>query len=76
VGRRLAQKCVQEQAKLSAQLGNIAAKGQGRRSPEGPARIFLTVISHSPKTVKNALEKEARMVTSQPASATVTRAFG
>jgi hypothetical protein len=27
VGRRLAQKCVQEQAKFSAQLGNIAAKG-------------------------------------------------
>jgi putative transcriptional regulator len=29
---------------------------QGRRYPDGPARVLLTVIGHSPDTVKKALE--------------------
>lgn len=64
--------------KFGFSLGTLRQWEQGRRSPEGPARILLTVISHSPKTVKNALEKEARKVTSTSKSASVisTRAFG
>lgn len=60
--------------KFGFSLGTLRQWEQGRRSPEGPARILLTVISHSPKTVENALEKEARKVRSK--SATPTRAFG
>lgn len=62
--------------KFGFSLGTLRQWEQGRRSPEGPARILLTVISHSPKTVKNALEKEARKVVSKPGSAPVTRAVG
>jgi len=29
---------------------------QGRRCPDGPARVLLTVISHSPQAVNEALE--------------------
>lgn len=62
--------------KFGFSLGTLRQWEQGRRSPEGPARILLTVISHSPKTVKNALEKEARKVTSKPTASAPTRAFG
>lgn len=62
--------------KFGFSLGTLRQWEQGRRSPEGPARILLTVISHSPKTVKNALEKEARKVMSKPAASAPTRAFG
>src|SRR5438105_11110825 len=46
--------------KFGFSLGTLRQWEQGRRSPDGPARVLLTVISHSPTTVKNALEKEAR----------------
>src|ERR1051325_4149261 len=30
---------------------------QGRRQPDGPARVFLTVIKHNPEAVKKALRR-------------------
>jgi putative transcriptional regulator len=41
-------------------LGTLRQWEQGRRLPDGPARVLLTVISHQPEAVKKALEKEAR----------------
>lgn len=52
--------------KFGFSLGTLRQWEQGRRSPDGPARILLTVISHSPSAVKNALEKEARKVAHDP----------
>src|SRR4051794_9502059 len=52
--------------KFGFSLGTLRQWEQGRRSPEGPARVLLTVISHSPGAVKKALEKEARKVASSP----------
>jgi putative transcriptional regulator len=37
-------------------LGTLRQWEQGRRYPDGPARVLLTVISHSPDAVKEALE--------------------
>ena len=37
-------------------LGTLRQWEQGRRYPDGPARVLLTVISHSPEAVKEALE--------------------
>jgi len=37
-------------------LGTLRQWEQGRRYPDGAARVLLTVISHSPDTVKEALE--------------------
>jgi putative transcriptional regulator len=36
-------------------LGTLRQWEQGRRYPDGPARVLLTVISHSPDVVKKAL---------------------
>jgi putative transcriptional regulator len=52
--------------KFGFSLGTLRQWEQGRRSPEGPARVLLTVISHSPSAVKKALESEARKVASSP----------
>ncbi len=38
-------------------LGTLRQWEQGRRYPDGAARVLLTVISHSPKVVREALEK-------------------
>lgn len=46
--------------KFGFSLGTLRQWEQGRRSPEGPARVLLTVISHRPDAVKKALEAEAR----------------
>jgi putative transcriptional regulator len=40
-------------------LGTLRQWEQGRRYPDGPARVLLTVISHSPETVKEALQAAA-----------------
>jgi putative transcriptional regulator len=37
-------------------IGTLRQWEQGRRYPDGPARVLLTVISHSPDAVKRALE--------------------
>ncbi len=37
-------------------LGTLRQWEQGRRSPDGSARVLLTVISHDPKAVNEALE--------------------
>ena len=37
-------------------IGTLRQWEQGRRYPDGAARVLLTVISHSPNTVKEALE--------------------
>ena len=37
-------------------LGTLRQWEQGRRLPDGAARVLLTVISHSPETVNEALE--------------------
>jgi putative transcriptional regulator len=37
-------------------LGTLRQWEQGRRYPDGPARVLLTVISHSPDAVNEALE--------------------
>ena len=44
-------------------LGTLRQWEQGRRYPDGAARVLLTVISHSPQAVKQALEKEALRAT-------------
>lgn len=46
--------------KFGFSLGTLRQWEQGRRSPEGPARVLLTVISHRPDAVEKALEAEAR----------------
>jgi putative transcriptional regulator len=56
--------------KFGFSLGTLRQWEQGRRSPEGPARVLLTVISHSHRTVQNALEKEARKVATPQRAAT------
>lgn len=50
--------------KFGFSLGTLRQWEQGRRSPEGPARVLLTVISHNAEVVKQALEDEARKVAS------------
>ncbi len=52
--------------KFGFSLGTLRQWEQGRRSPEGPARVLLTVISHRPEAVTKALEAEARKVASSP----------
>jgi len=52
--------------KFGFSLGTLRQWEQGRRSPEGPARVLLTVISHRPDAVKRALEAEARKVALSP----------
>jgi putative transcriptional regulator len=42
--------------KFGFSLGTLRQWEQGRRYPDGAARVLLTVISHSPKVVKAALE--------------------
>jgi putative transcriptional regulator len=37
-------------------LGTVRQWEQGRRYPEGPARVLLTVITHRPEAVREALE--------------------
>ncbi len=37
-------------------LGTLRQWEQGRRYPDGAARVLLTVISHSPEAVREALE--------------------
>src|ERR1700733_10897650 len=37
-------------------LGTLRQWEQGRRCPDGAARVLLTVICHSPEVVKEALE--------------------
>lgn|ERR1700733_3701390 len=37
-------------------LGTLRQWEQGRRYPDGSARVLLAVISHSPEAVKEALE--------------------
>src|SRR5262245_13283517 len=37
-------------------LGTLRQWEQGRRYPDGAARVLLTVISHSPEVVNQALE--------------------
>lgn len=37
-------------------LGTLRQWEQGRRYPDGAARVLLTVISHAPQAVKEALE--------------------
>ena len=37
-------------------LGTLRQWEQGRRYPDGAARVLLTVISHRPKAVEEALE--------------------
>src|ERR1700730_5660486 len=37
-------------------LGTLRQWEQGRRYPDGSARVLLTVISHAPDTVNEALE--------------------
>src|ERR1700758_858185 len=37
-------------------LATLRQWEQGRRYPDGPARVLLTVIGHSPETVQRALE--------------------
>ena len=41
-------------------LATLRQWEQGRRQPEGPARVFLTVIKHDPTAVNKALRKAAR----------------
>lgn len=52
------------QAEFSLKFGFSVATlrqwEQGRRLPDGPARVFLTVIKHEPAAVKKALNKAAR----------------
>jgi len=48
--------------KFGFSLGTLRQWEQGRRAPDGAARVLLTVISHSPKAVEKALETEARRV--------------
>src|SRR5216683_7152195 len=45
--------------KFGFSLGTLRQWEQGRRYPDGPARVLLTVISHSPDAVKEALESVA-----------------
>ena len=40
-------------------LGTLRQWEQGRRCPDGPARVLLTVILHKPKAVEEALEAVA-----------------
>src|ERR1700733_5639498 len=40
-------------------LGTLRQWEHGRRYPDGSARVLLTVISHSPEAVKEALESVA-----------------
>jgi len=42
--------------KFGFNLGTLRQWEQGRRYPDGAARVLLTVISHSPETVNKALE--------------------
>lgn len=48
--------------KFGFSLGTLRQWEQGRRTPDGPARVLLTVISHQPGAVTKALEAEARKV--------------
>jgi putative transcriptional regulator len=41
-------------------LGTVRHWEQGRRYPDGAARVLLTVINRAPKAVCEALEEEAR----------------
>jgi putative transcriptional regulator len=41
--------------KFGFSLGTLRQWEQGRRYPDGPARVLLTVIWHSPEVVKEAL---------------------
>jgi putative transcriptional regulator len=47
-------------ARFGFSLATIRQWEQGRRQPEGPARVFLTVIKHNPEAVNKALRKAAR----------------
>jgi putative transcriptional regulator len=46
--------------KFGFSLGTLRHWEQGRRYPDGAARVLLTVIHHSPQVVNRALEEEAR----------------
>ena len=46
--------------KFGFSLATLRQWEQGRRAPDGPSRVLLTVISHNPKAVKKALDQAAR----------------
>jgi putative transcriptional regulator len=46
--------------KFGFSLATVRQWEQGRRSPEGPSRVLLTVIRHQADAVADALDKEAR----------------
>jgi putative transcriptional regulator len=46
--------------KFGFSLGTLRQWEQGRRAPDGPSRVLLTVIRHNPGAVKKALDMEAR----------------
>jgi len=46
--------------KFGFSLGTLRQWEQGRRYPDGPARVFLTVIKHEPNAVNKALCKAAK----------------
>jgi putative transcriptional regulator len=48
--------------KFGFSLGTLRQWEQGRRHPDGAARVLLTVIKRSPKAVNSALKKEAEEV--------------
>lgn len=62
--------------KFGFSLGTLRQWEQGRRSPDGPARVLLTVISHAPVAVEKALAREAKKVTSETAAGMPTCAVG
>ena len=45
--------------KFGFSLGTLRQWEQGRRHPDGAARVLLTVIKRDPEAVSNALCKEA-----------------
>lgn len=45
--------------KFGFSLGTLRQWEHGRRYPDGAARVLLTVISHSPEAVKEALDSAA-----------------
>ncbi len=58
-------------------LGNIRNWEQGIRTPQGPARAYLTVIQHNAEAVLSALEKSIiRKVTDRAQSSSERKEYG
>ena len=59
--RSIRQKLGLSQSQFAARFGFTAATvrnwEQGRTQPDGPARVLLTVITHHPEAVEDALRK-------------------